>query len=70
MSAAVAAVKVTHDPGFVPLVFLGVLVYFPALVAVRGVTVGEVRFLVRAALSRGTGCGGDVGLRGGRTLNA
>jgi len=53
MVAALAGVKLLRDPGFVPLVMVGVAVYFVALLAVRGITVAEVKFLLRAAFSRG-----------------
>jgi hypothetical protein len=53
MAGAIAGVKFLRDPGFVPLVALGVVVYFAALLAVRGITIREVKFLLRAGLSRG-----------------
>jgi len=53
MVAVLVSVKLLRDPGFVPLVMLGIAVYFVALLAVRGITIGEVKFLLRAALSRG-----------------
>jgi O-antigen/teichoic acid export membrane protein len=53
MAGAIAGVKLLRDPGFVPLVALGVVVYFAALLAVRGITIREMKFLLRAGLSRG-----------------
>jgi O-antigen/teichoic acid export membrane protein len=53
MAAVLVGVKMLRDPGFVPLVMLGVAVYFISLLALRGITIAEVKFLLRAALSRG-----------------
>jgi len=53
MLVAIGAVKLLLDPGFVPLVCLGVPVYFSALLAVGGITVSELKFLIGAALFRG-----------------
>jgi O-antigen/teichoic acid export membrane protein len=52
MLVAIGAVKLLLDPGFVPLVCLGVPVYFSALLALGGITVSELKFLVGAALFR------------------
>jgi hypothetical protein len=46
------AVKLLLAPGFIPLVLIGGPVYLASLLAVRGVTVGELKFIVRAAISR------------------
>lgn len=51
MVAVMGAVKLLFAPGFLPLVLVGGPVYLAALLAVRGVTVGELKFLVRAAIS-------------------
>jgi O-antigen/teichoic acid export membrane protein len=59
MFAAMGAVKLVHDPGFIPLVLLGGPIYLGTLVAVRGVTIGEIKFLISTALSRGRG-GGEM----------
>jgi len=53
MFAAMGAVKLAHDPGFIPLVMLGGPVYLVTLIAVRGVTPRELRFLANMAVSRG-----------------
>lgn len=52
MLAVMGAVKLLFAPGLLPLVLVGGPVYLAALLAVRGVTVGELKFLVRAAISR------------------
>lgn len=52
MFAAMGAVKLVHDPGFIVLVMVGGPVYLASLVAVRGVTPTELRFLINTALSR------------------
>ena len=52
MFTAMGAVKLLHDPGFIPLVMLGGPVYLASLIAVRGVTPAELRFLINTALSR------------------
>jgi O-antigen/teichoic acid export membrane protein len=67
MLGAMVGVKLLHDPGFLALVTLGAVVYFSALLAVRGITIDEVKYLLRAAFSRGeasdeTPAGGGVGL--------
>ncbi len=53
MFVVMGGVKLLHDPGFIPLVMLGGPVYLASLLAVRGVTPAELRFLINAALSRG-----------------
>jgi O-antigen/teichoic acid export membrane protein len=64
MLAAMGAAKLLFAPGFVPLALLGAPVYFAALLAVRGVTVGELKFLIGAALSKGR-APEELSLRGG-----
>ncbi len=64
MFAAMAAVKLTHDPGFIPLVMLGGPVYVISLVAFRGVTVGELRFLASTIVSQRRGEGAPSGQSG------
>jgi O-antigen/teichoic acid export membrane protein len=46
MVAVMVATRAVIDPGFLPLLALGALVYFAALLALRGVTIGEIRFLL------------------------
>lgn len=50
MLATMGAVKLALDPGLVPLLLVGAPVYAAALLAVRGVTVGELRFVASAVL--------------------
>jgi O-antigen/teichoic acid export membrane protein len=52
MAGAVVAVKLLRDPGFLPLVMLGGVVYLLALLALRGITLSEMKFILRAAVSR------------------
>ncbi len=68
MLAAMGAAKLLFDPGFLPLILLGGPVCFLALLAVRGVTIGELKFLLGAALSRGRAEEEPPPLEGGAAL--
>lgn len=50
MLAAMGAVKLVVDPGLIPLLMVGAPVYAVSLLAVRGVTVSEIKFLASAVL--------------------